>query len=131
LSSLTYAFRGDGPSAVKRAEYSLQLSPFDPFRTVLATTVTFAHYSNGSYEQAIDWGRRTLAMDPNLPTNIAFLIASQVALGRVEEAREIAPRILAVAPRFSVERFASRFPFVDGARQGRLRDELLAAGLPP
>jgi TolB-like protein len=129
-SSWTYGYLGDGPTAVKRAEYSLQLSPLDPFRSVLATTVTFAHYVNASYEEAIDWGLRTLAKDPNLVANIAFLIASQVASKRVEEAREIAPRIAAIAPMFRVERFVSRFPFVDGARSERLREELLAAGLP-
>lgn len=128
---MTYALLGDGPTTVKRAEYSLQLSPFDPYRTVLATTVTFAHYVNTSYEEAIGWGRRTLATDPNLMVNVVYLIASEVAVGRVEAAREIAHRVLVIAPGFRVESFLSRFPFVDGTRQGRLRDELLAAGLPP
>lgn len=131
LSSLTYGFLGDGPTAVKRAEYGLQLSPLDPHRQLLQAAVTFAHYTNASYEEAIQWGRRTLAIAPDLAGNMRALMASLVAVGRIDEAREIAHRMLAIAPSFRVDQFISRVPFADPARKRKLRDELLAAGLPP
>jgi class 3 adenylate cyclase/TolB-like protein len=130
LSSWTYAFLGDGPAAVKRAEYSLKLSPLDPYRSLLQTTVAFAHYTNASYEAAIHWGRATLAMDPELVGNMRCLMVSQVAAGRIDEARELAHRMLAIAPSFRVDKAISRVPFADEARKWKLRDELLAAGLP-
>jgi hypothetical protein len=58
------------------------------------------------------------------------LIASLVALGRSDQAHEIAQQMLAVAPQFRVNAFISRYPISDPARKEKLRRELLAAGLP-
>jgi tetratricopeptide (TPR) repeat protein len=130
LSSPTYAYLGDGPAAVKRAEYGLRLSPLDPHASFYQTALTLAHYTNGTYEAAIQWGRRTLAIGPRFTANMRFLIASLVAVSRGDEAREVARRMLEIEPRFRVDAFVARYPIKDPARKEKLRRELLAAGLP-
>jgi class 3 adenylate cyclase/tetratricopeptide (TPR) repeat protein len=130
LSSPTHSYLGDGPGAVKRAEHGLRLSPLDPNASYYQTTLTIAHYTSGSYEDAIQWGRRTLAISPRFTANMRPLIASLVATGRMDEAREIARRMLAIEPNFRVDRFISRYPITDPERKEKLRRELLAAGLP-
>ena len=130
LSSPTFSYLGDGPTAVKRAEYGLRLSPLDPHASFYQTALTLAHYTNGTYEEAVGLGRHTLAMSPRFTANMRPLIGSLVALGRTEEARDVARQMLAVAPQFRVDPFISRYPLSDPARKERLRQELLAAGLP-
>jgi TolB-like protein len=130
LSSPTYSYLGDGPTAIKRAEHGQRLSPLDPHASFYQTALTLAHYVNGTYEEAIRWGRRVLAMSPRFTANMRPLIASLVASGQIGEAQEIARQMLAVAPQFHVDPFISRYPISDPARKEKLRIELLSAGLP-
>jgi class 3 adenylate cyclase/TolB-like protein len=130
LSSPTYSYLGDGPTAIKRGEYGLRLSPLDPHASFYQTALTLAHYTNATYDDAIQWGRRTLAVSPRFTANMRPLIGSLVALGRTAEAEDIARRMLAIAPQFRVDRFIARYPIKDPARKEKLRRELRAAGLP-
>lgn len=130
LSSPTYSYLGDGPTAIKRAEYGLRLSPLDPHASFYQTALTLAHYTNATYEEAIQWGRRTMAISARFTANMRPLIGSLVAVGRLEEARDIARRMLAVTPQFRVDPFIARYPISDPARKEKLRRELLEAGLP-
>ena len=130
LSSPTYSYLGDGPTAVKRAEFGRRLSPLDPHASFYHTALTLAHYTNGSYEEAVHWGQRILASGPRFTANMRPLIGSLVCLGRTDEAREVARRMLAVAPSFRVGAFITRYPIRDPARKEKLVRELLSAGLP-
>jgi TolB-like protein/tetratricopeptide (TPR) repeat protein len=130
LSSPTYSYIGDGPTAVKRAEYGLRLSPLDPHASYYQTALTLAHYTNRTYEEAVRWGRRTLALSPRFTANMRPLIGSLVAVGQIDEARAVARRMLEVAPQFRVDAFIARYPISEPARKEKLRGELLAAGLP-
>jgi class 3 adenylate cyclase/TolB-like protein len=130
LSSPTYSYLGDGPTAIKRAEYGVRLSPLDPHASFYQTALTLAHYTNATYDDAVQWGRRTLAVSPRFTANMRPLIGSLVALGRTAEAEGIALRMLAIAPQFRVDPFIARYPIRDPARKEKLRRELLAAGLP-
>jgi adenylate cyclase len=130
LSSPTYSYLGDGPTAIKRAEHGLRLSPLDPHASFYQTALTLAHYTNATYEEAIRWGRRTLAISPRFTANMRPLIASLVAVGRTDQAQEVARQMLAVAPQFRVDPFILRYAINDPARKEKLRRELLAAGLP-
>lgn len=130
LSSPTYSYLGDGPTAINRAEHGQRLSPLDPHASFYQTALTLAHYVNTTYEEAIRWGRRTLAISPRFTANMRPLIASLVAVERIDEARAVARQMLAVAPQFRVDPFITRYPISDQARKEKLRRELLAAGLP-
>ncbi len=130
LSSPTYSYIGDGPTAVKRAEHGLRLSPLDPHASYYQTALTLAHYTNATYDEAIHWGRRTLAISPRFTFNMRPLIGSLVAVGRIDEARVVARQMLEIAPQFRVDPFILRYPISEPARKEKLRRELLAAGLP-
>jgi adenylate cyclase len=129
LSSATYSYLGDGPTAVKRAAHGLRLSPLDPHASYYQTAQTLAHYTNATYEEAITWGYRILALGPRFTANMRPLIASLVVVGRLDEAREVAQQMVAIEPHFRVESFIARYPIRDPARKDKLRRELLAAGL--
>src|SRR5262249_29624811 len=53
LSSCTASYIGDGATGIRRAEYSLRLSPLDPLEFFYTCNLGIAHYVNGSYEDAV------------------------------------------------------------------------------
>ncbi|HWL80755.1 MAG TPA: adenylate/guanylate cyclase domain-containing protein [Roseomonas sp.] len=130
MSSPTYAYLGDGPTAIARAEYALRLSPLDPYAHVFQGFLGLAHFVNGTHEESVRWSRRALAANPRFVGVLRHLTGSLVALGRQDEARETAARLLAVVPDFRVRRFLARYPIQDNARVEAYAALLLQAGLP-
>lgn len=129
LSSATHSWTGNGALAVQHAEHALRLSPLDPFAFFAEHMLSQGHYVAGDHESAVKWGRSAAARSPMLTSNFRTLAAALVALDRLDEAREIARRMLEIEPGFSVRRFAQRTalgPLVRDAYAARLR----AAGLP-
>jgi adenylate cyclase len=93
LSSGVYSYTGQANSAIQRAERGLRLSPVDTQSFFYLLFLTLAHYVNGTYDESIIWGRKSMALNPRLCSNLRWLIASHVALGRQEEARYFARAI--------------------------------------
>lgn len=129
LSSVTRGFVGQGPIAVLRAERGLQLSPRGPHVVYHEHILSQAHYTNGNYDEAVAWGRRAAKSNERLTSNLRCLIASLVATGQMEEARQVAGRLLQFQPDFHLASFARMTPL-----QGTMRDDfverLTIAGLP-
>ena len=121
LGSATLGYLGEGAKAVERAQRALQLSPLDPFAFFSEHMLSQAYYVSGDYENAVLWGRRSLARNRLLTSNLRTLAASLVAQGEIEEARRMADRVLEIQPDFRLSRFAARTPF---------RPEILAQHLP-
>ena len=130
LSSPTYSYIGDGPTAIARAERGLRLSPLDPDAFWYQTALTLAHYATGNYEEAVKFGRKVAAAKPIFTANLRFLAGSLAALGRDGEAHEVAHLLLQLEPRFSAGRFAKGYAFRDEARRNLFADQLIKAGLP-
>jgi adenylate cyclase len=131
LSSGTLSYLGQGREAVRHAEQGLRLSPFDPLRFSQRMFLAIAHYANGSHEEAVRWARMSVAENPLHTATLKALIASLVAVDRVEEAREKAAQMLVLEPGFRVGTYArTRLPF----RHPELREGFLGhlrrAGLP-
>ena len=130
LSAPTYCYIGDGESAIDRAQHALALSPLEPYAYYYKTTLTLAHYFNGSYEDSVFWGRKSMAAAPRFTANMRPLIASLAALGRLDEAREVGAALIKQDPGFRVEKFCSRYPLKRREHRELLAERLLAAGLP-
>jgi adenylate cyclase len=120
---------GDGPNAVVRAERGLRLSPVDPFIFYYEHILSQAHYTNQTFHEAVDWGRRSAAHNPwHVPT-FRTLAASLVAVGRRDEACESAQRVLELEPTFRLSALAARTP-LRGPGRDAFVERLRAAGLP-
>jgi tetratricopeptide (TPR) repeat protein len=129
LSSGVYSYVGDGQSAVERAERGLRLSPLDTQTVFYLSFLTLAHYVSGTYDEAVIWGRKGSDLNPRHCANLRWLVASLVGLGRNEEARHFARKLLEASPGFRLSDYARWSPL-----QSNIRNELLArlrtAGLP-
>lgn len=130
LSAPTYCYIGEGELAIERAEHALALSPLEPFAYFYRTALTLAHYFNGTYEESVFWGMKTMAAAPRFTANMRPLIASLSALGRMDEARAVAEELIKQDPDFSVSRFTEWYPLKEKSQRKVLAHRLLRAGLP-
>ena len=129
LSSGAYSYVGDGRSAVERAERGLRLSPVDKQLFFYLSFLTIAHYINGTHDEAVIWGRKSVNLNPRHCGSLRVLTATLVALERIDEARYVAQCLLEAQPRFRLSDYAQWCPLND-----RLAPEFISklrqAGVP-
>ena len=129
LSSGVYSYTGQTKSAIDRAERGLRLSPTDKQSFFYLLFLGLAHYVNGTYDEAIIWASKSAALNPRLCSNLRWLTASLVAVGKLDEARHFGRVMIEVNPLFHLSAYERWCPL-----QPELRRELLArlrqAGLP-
>jgi adenylate cyclase len=114
---------GNYQTAIELAERSLRLSPFDPLSVMPIAAMAGAQLKLGDYDAAVASARRALQIYPtHVPSHIVA-IAGLVKLGRTDEARAFAARLLEIAPGISV---SSRQPIF----RDQFGAELREAGLP-
>jgi len=114
FSGLVCSWIGDGKEAIRRAERSLRLSPFDPFIFLHEQFLAQAHYVNDDFEASLAWSRRALLHNDRHSPTYRTMAAGLAALGRVSEACEIAQKILTLEPTFGLRAFAARTPLTGG-----------------
>jgi adenylate cyclase len=128
LSSGVYAYIGDGKQSVARAERGLRLSPVDAQSHFYLLFLALAHYVNGTYEESVIWGYKSMALNPRLCSNMRWLIASLVGLGKFGEARHVAETLLKLQPRFRLSTYEKWCPLKSDLRAALL-DRLRMAGI--
>lgn len=129
-SSPICSYLGDGATAIAHAEYALRLCPIGPEAYFFRTALALAHYTNGNYEEAARWGRRSMAVNPHYEANLRFLAASLAASGRIDEAQAAGRSLLSIQPDFSVARVALRYSYKAKERNRAFAEHLRLAGLP-
>ena len=129
LSSLTRGYLGHGSIAVAHAARGVQLSPRGSHVGFHEHILSQAHYIDGNYAEAVQWGRRAAKRNEGLTSNLRCLVASLIAAGQVEEAQRMARRLLEFEPAITLTAFARRTPLT-----GKIRDDfverLRRAGIP-
>lgn len=123
--ALTYL--GRSAEAVEVAEFAVRLTPVQPpiYPAILAS----AYYGCARHEEAIAAARAAIDLneqdiDPHL-----ILTASNVALGRSEEARSAAQKVRLLKPDFDLTAFAASQPYKDPNVLDELLTRLRSAGL--
>jgi tetratricopeptide (TPR) repeat protein len=66
--------------------------------------LALGHFLRGGYDEAAKAARRAMHSNPNLSVSHGLLAAMLAKLGRIEEARGMAPQVLALDPSFSASR---------------------------
>jgi TolB-like protein/Tfp pilus assembly protein PilF len=104
LGSVILAFAGEPERAVEWAERGLRLSPFDLYRASAFCSFAFAHFQQGRYADAADAARKAIQVTPGFSVCHMALAAPLAKLGRFEEARAAAARVLELQPTFGYAR---------------------------
>jgi len=129
LGSLILTFSGDAERAIEWADRGLRLSPLDPHRSPAFVSYAFGHFHRGRYEEAAAAGRKAIQSSPGFSISYVALAAPLAKLGRLEEAKLVAARVLELQPTFRCSRnFAASGCVPDLA--AALTEALVAAGLP-
>jgi TolB-like protein len=129
FSSCIRAWAGDSATSVEHAETAIRLSPFDPLIFFPYTGLAYAHLFAGRFEEAIDAAGR--AAQANLRFSIPNVLqaAAFASLGRIDEAKASAQRLLSLEPTFTVGSFVG-VNFTSRERLSMLAEALRQAGLP-
>jgi len=131
LSSATLSYIGEAQQAIGRAEHGLRLSPFDQSLFSYYMFLNLAFYANGEYWDSVKWGRMSANANGLYTANHRILIAGLAGLERLEEAREVAARMMQIEPEFRLTTYErTRQPFRHPAIRDRYMKHLRAAGLP-
>lgn len=129
MGSATSGFLGDGPTAVRRGEQGVRLSPLDALSFWHEGLLAQAHYINGGYEQALNWARSAMARNELIRFNSRTLVATLMALDHREEAAIAARHLLRIQPTFRLGPYAKVCPF-RGTTLDTWLARLRSAGLP-
>jgi tetratricopeptide (TPR) repeat protein len=107
----------------------VRLSPFDTWAWAAFDAQAMGHFRRGRYEEAAQAAYRSVQANPAHSITYVQLAAALAKLGRQEEARAAAARVLELHPTF---RYSRQFAGVNcaPALAEALGDALRAAGLP-
>jgi len=126
---LALSWLGETDAAIGFAQRALQLSPFDPFNFLAYNTLAISYFQTRRYNEAHEAAKRSVQMSPRFVVSHSFLVTALVGLGRDEDAKLAAQRLLAIDPTFSVNRFATTVRIVPEVFNP-FADAWKAAGIP-
>jgi TolB-like protein/Tfp pilus assembly protein PilF len=129
LGSVILAWTGEAERAIEWSERGMRLSPFDPWAFAAYHALTLGHFLGGRYEEAARAAHKAVQFNPGHSISHMLLAAPLAKLGRLEEARAAAARVLELQPAF---RYSRQFAGVDcaPALAASLSEALHTTGLP-
>lgn len=129
LGSVILGWGGDAERAIEWSERGMRLSPFDPWAFAAFDAQAMSHLLRGRYDESCRAAYKSVQANPAHSITYVQLAAALVKLGRLEEAKAAAARVLELHPAF---RYGRQFEGVNcaPALAATLGDALRTAGLP-
>jgi TolB-like protein len=129
LGSGALGWAGEAERAIEWGGRGMRLSPFDSFLFAAWHGISFWHFKYERYAEAADAARRAIQANPGMSVSYMLSAAALAKLGRIDEARAAAARLLAVQPGFTAGGFCAAVA-IPAPLAASLSDALHAAGLP-
>jgi len=119
------AFDGRHEEAIGYIQQALQMSPHDPLIAFFYSGMCVANYFARKYDEAIEWGRKSIQQRPSFIPGHRILCASLAQAGRTEELRAAVARLRELQPDISIAWLKEHVPytpraiahFLDGMRK--------------
>jgi adenylate cyclase len=111
-------------------EDAIRVSPGDPGAFIFHTAAAMAHLMCGRPAEAYDQSAKAARIYADWDTIYRVMAPALVELGRMDEARAAAARLVELAPGMTISRLRERWPMRDRQALNRFLDGLRAAGLP-
>jgi DNA-binding SARP family transcriptional activator/TolB-like protein len=113
--AFVHAQSGDALAAVREADHSRDLSPFDPLLFAMLATRAMALTRLGRFDEAADWATKASAR-PNAHVHVLGIAAHCLALaGRDDAARATAAQIRRQVPGYGEAEYLAAFRFAPDA----------------
>jgi tetratricopeptide (TPR) repeat protein len=126
-------FLGRASEAAEHTLKAIQLSPRDPQLAEWYYQLAITYIHQQRYNEAVEWARRGVQVNPNLRYPYRVLAAALALSGRVDEARTVAAEMLRRYPKETISAFLTREPWTDPVyRTGQDREiaGMRLAGIP-
>ncbi len=129
LGGVILGWAGEAERAIEWGERAMRLSPFDPWAFAAFHSFILGHFHRGRYEEAATVAYKAVQSNPAHSISYMLLAASLAKLGRIEQAKAAAAKVLQLQPAF---RYARHFSGVDCAPElaASLGEALRDTGLP-
>lgn len=129
LGSVMLGWGGEAEQAIMWSERGTRLSPFDPWAFAAFDAQAMSHLLRGRYAEACSAAYKSVQANPGHSITYVQLAAALAKLGRLEDAKCAAARVLELHPTF---RFSRQFAGVNcaPALAETLGEALHLAGLP-
>jgi TolB-like protein len=129
LGSVVLAWAGEAERAIQWAGRAMRLSPFDPWSFAAHHSFMLGHFHRGRFDDAAKAAYYAVQSNPAHSISYMLLAAALAKLGRLEEAKTAAARVLTLQSGF---RCSLQFSGVDcaPALAAALSEALRETGLP-
>src|SRR5262245_936389 len=116
-------FLGRANDAAEHTLKAIQLSPRDPQLALWYYQLALTYIHQERYDEAVEWGRRGVEVNPNLRYPYRILAAALALAGQIDEARLVAAEMLRRYPKEPISTFLVREPWPNPIyRQGQNRE---------
>jgi TolB-like protein len=112
LGSVILAWGGEAERAIEWSERGMRLSPLDPWEFAAYDAQAMGYFRLGRYDQAARAAYKSVHANPAHSITYVQLAAALAKLGRMEEAKAAAAKVLELHPTF---RYSRQFAGVDCA----------------
>jgi adenylate cyclase len=110
---------------------AIRLNPLDPAIGYSFSGLGYAYLMTGGRDdEALAWGQKALIDKPKFVASHLLVTHSLVQLGRIEEARRAAARVIELIPRVTIAGLRRAAPYRDTAFVERQLAALRTAGIP-
>jgi adenylate cyclase len=120
---------GEAEQAIEWGEKALRLSPLDPLSWNSWNAVYLGHFQQTRYADAANAIRKGIQCNPSFSIAYMFQAGALAKLGRIDEARASAARVLTLQPGFTIGGWCRALDPVPAIAEP-LTEALRAAGLP-
>ncbi|WP_229266706.1 winged helix-turn-helix domain-containing protein [Leptospira sp. severe_002] len=104
LGSVVLGWGGEAERAIEWSEQGLRLSPFDSWAWAAFDAQAMSHFLRGRYDEACRAAYRSVQLNSAHSITYVQLTAALAKLGRLEDARKAAARVLELHPTFRYSR---------------------------
>jgi TolB-like protein/lipoprotein NlpI len=126
-------FLGRADEAAEHTLRAVQLSPLDPQLALWYYQLALTYIHQRRYEEAVEWGRRSVEINPALRYPYRIFAIALALSGRTDEAKSVAAEMLRRYPKETVSAFLAREPWPNPIyREGQNREitGMRLAGIP-
>ncbi|SDR64229.1 adenylate cyclase [Rhizobiales bacterium GAS113] len=121
---------GDTTAAVESFTRAIRLSPLDPDMGFFLSGLSSAHIAAGRFEDGLAAGLKAVREMPTFTSGYQTVIRCLVELGRVEEARAYAAKLLQISPGFTIQAYLQALATLSEEYRQGAANALRAAGVP-
>ena len=124
------ALAGRTDEAAEQIATATRLSPRDPFKYLWLVWRGLAEFAEERHDEAAEWARKALQINPDFPGGYRLLAASCGQAGGIDEARAALDQYSRLVPGQTVETVRMQVPFKRPEAMEGFLDGLRKAGMP-